>query len=129
MEREARLSPSLAGELAKADLMRMGVAESVGGPEVAPVEQLDVIEHLATVNPAAAWCVMISSTTALMSGWLAEPAVSEVFGDALGIWAGGVAPSGTLVASDDGADGDLVLDGRWTFGSAARRRRGSPAAR
>jgi alkylation response protein AidB-like acyl-CoA dehydrogenase len=116
MERIGRLPASLASDLAAAGLMRMGVAAAVGGPEVDPVAQLEVIERLATANPAAAWCVMISSTTSLMSGWLDEQAAGEVFGDPLGIWAGGVAPSGRL--SDDGAG--FSLDGRWTFGSGAQ---------
>jgi alkylation response protein AidB-like acyl-CoA dehydrogenase len=116
MEAEGRLPAELASELAAADLMRMGVAEAVGGPEVAPVEQLDVIEALAAANPAAAWCVMISSTTALMSGWLGLDDAVHVFGDPVGIWAGGVAPSGTLAATDGG----YLLDGRWTFGSGSQ---------
>jgi alkylation response protein AidB-like acyl-CoA dehydrogenase len=116
MERIGRLPAPLASELAAAGLMRMGVAAAVGGPEVDPVDQLEVIERLATVNPAAAWCVMISSTTALMSGWLDEQPAGEVFGDPLGIWAGGVAPSGRLAADAAGCS----LDGRWTFGSGAQ---------
>src|SRR3954454_24453886 len=100
MERAGRLPAALAAELAGAGLMRMGVAEAVGGPEVHPVEQLDVIQRLAAANPAAAWCVMISSTTALMSGWVDDAVAVEVFGDPTGIWAGGVAPSGTLVQTE-----------------------------
>lgn len=112
MDAAARLPADLAAELAAAGLMRMGVAADLGGPEVHPVEQLQVIESLAGVNPAAAWCVMISSTTSLLSGWLAGDAAEAVFGDPLGIWAGGVAPSGRLV--------DGVLSGRWAFGSGCQ---------
>jgi alkylation response protein AidB-like acyl-CoA dehydrogenase len=116
MERVGRLPAGLAAELAAAGLMRMGVAATAGGPEVAAVDQLDVIEALAVANPAVAWCVMISSTTSLMSGWVDDEVADEVFGDPLGIWAGGVAPSGRLVDHDAG----YALDGRWTFGSGAQ---------
>ncbi len=116
MESAGRMPPTVAAELAAAGLMRMGVAAAVGGPEVHPVEQLDVVERLATVNPSAAWCVMISSTTSLMSGWMDPGAAAEIFADPHGIWAGTVAPTATAAAVGEG----LRLEGRWSFGSGCQ---------
>lgn len=116
MEATGRLPARVATELASAGLMRMGVSASLGGPEVHPVEMLDAIDRLATVNPSAAWCVMISCTTTLASGWMEHDSAIEVFGDPSGMWAGTVAPTATATPTDSG----LMLEGRWSFGSGCQ---------
>jgi alkylation response protein AidB-like acyl-CoA dehydrogenase len=116
MEATHRLPARVAAELASAGLMRMGVAASLGGPEIHPVQMLDVIDRLAVVNPSAAWCVMISCTTTLASGWMEHSSAAEVFGDPVGVWAGTVAPTATATPTDAG----LMLEGRWSFGSGCQ---------
>ena len=106
----------LAAEVAAAGLMRMLVPSTLGGPEAHPVEMIESLELLGVANPSAAWCAMISSTTSVLAGWLEPGPAAEVFGDPLGIWGGGFAPTGIAKPTDSG----LRVDGRWSFGSGAQ---------
>jgi alkylation response protein AidB-like acyl-CoA dehydrogenase len=116
MDEAARLPADLAKEMAAAGVMRMLVPARLGGPEAHPVEMIDALGVLAAANPSAGWCAMISSTTSALGGWLPDPDAADVFGDALGVWGGGFAPTGTATT----IDGGFWVEGRWAWGSGSQ---------
>lgn len=114
-EAERRMPGDVAAAMADSGLSRMLVPRALGGMECAPVDFARALETCGRASPSGGWCVMISASTAMMSGWLAEPFASEVFGDPAGCWAGAFAPTGQATA----ADGGFELTGRWSFGSGS----------
>jgi alkylation response protein AidB-like acyl-CoA dehydrogenase len=116
MEKAGRLPADLAATLADAGLMGMCVSSDVGGPEADPREIASVIETLSAANPSAGWCAMISSTTAVLSGWVDDDARHAIFGDPAGIYAGAYAPTGVATPAAKG----LRIEGRWAWGSGSQ---------
>ena len=112
-ERESRLPADVADALAASRLSRMLIPRHLGGLETTPADFARALEICGRASGSAGWCVMISASTAMMSGWLAEPSATEVFGDPSGCWAGAFAPTGTATAVGAGFE----LTGRWSFGS------------
>ncbi|MGI9577653.1 MAG: acyl-CoA dehydrogenase family protein [Microthrixaceae bacterium] len=120
MDREGRLRAEVARELAEAGVFRSTVPGELGGLETPLPELLAVIEAAAHSHGSTGWCVMIGSTTALLSGYLPKPEARAIYGsDPLVITGGAYAPMGRAVVSS-GADGDvLTVDGRWEWGSGS----------
>ena len=54
-----RLPPEVVARLREAGMFRLMMPKEWGGPELSPIEQVEVIEELAKANASAAWCVMI----------------------------------------------------------------------
>lgn len=116
MEREGRLPADLAAMFADSGLFRQLVPQDMGGGQRHPRDFVDCIETLSAENASAGWCVMIAATTAAMSGWMAEPYATEVFGSPAGVWGGAYAPLGRAVA--DGSSWRLT--GTWPWGSGSQ---------
>ena len=55
-EKLRRLSPSSVEALRSSGLFKMKSPREVGGAEAHPVTQMDVIEAVTMIDPAAAWC-------------------------------------------------------------------------
>lgn len=108
-----RLPPALVAELADAGLFRMLVPRVLAGGEVAPVTFIRAIETIARADASAGWCVMVGSTTGLMSAYLPEAAAQAVYGDPRAVTSGVFAPMGRAV--DEG--NAYRVSGRWTFAS------------
>lgn len=114
-ERDRRLPEWLVQELADAGAYRMLVPRSLGGPELHPLEYIEVIEELATIDSAVAWSVLIStsSTTSMLRG-LPDAVVAPMFTTPRrSIVMGSAPPRGRAVA----VDGGYRVTGRWTQGS------------
>lgn len=120
IERLRHLPADLSERFARAGFYRMLVPKVYGGLEVHPTTFFDVVERIARVDGASAWCVMISATAASCSAFL-SPAVSRrLFADPGVCFAGVFAPRGTATPEiRDGVDGYRV-SGRWQWGSASR---------
>jgi alkylation response protein AidB-like acyl-CoA dehydrogenase len=113
-EQERRLSARSVEALTEAGLFAMSVPARRGGGEVDLATQLRVLEEIAQADSAAAWCVMIASTTALAGSYLADEGGAEIYGaNPLGATSGVYAPRGAARR----VEGGLRVTGRWPFSS------------
>ena len=99
-------------------LMAYKVPEVLGGAEADLLMQLDVVEAVTRIDPAAGWCLMIGAASiANMGAFLPDDGIAEVF-------ASGRIPLACGVFAPRGAarpvEGGYVVDGRWPFGSGVR---------
>lgn len=116
-ERERRLPPELAADMARAGVFRLTVPRALGGREAPVSTLLAVLEALAHADGAAGWCAMIGATSAVVSAYLPEAEARAIWGHAPDVVTGGVfAPSGT--AAPDGTD--WRISGRWRFASGCQ---------
>jgi alkylation response protein AidB-like acyl-CoA dehydrogenase len=111
IEATRRLSPSVVAAMAEAGLFRMFVPRSLGGSELDPLSAAHVIEALAAVESASAWCAMIATQFSWPAGILAAEAATEIFGSPESIVAGQAFPAGQAIE----ADGGFQLTARWPF--------------
>jgi len=112
-----RLPADLVRVLSEAGLMRLGLPQQYGGPELDPVSFLEVVEEVSRHDSAAGWCVMIASTTAPMAAYLPEEEAARIYGrDPLTVTGGAIAPSGTGHA----VKGGYGVTGRWQWGSGTQ---------
>ena len=117
IEKARRLPADLANDLRRTGLFSLAVPRAVGGLEAAPLEILDVIERVASVDGSTGWCAMIGATSGVTSAYLPEREAREIFGTSREVIAGGVfAPMGS--ATRDTVVGTLT--GRWRFASGCQ---------
>ncbi len=112
-EVERRLPDPIVAALQERGLFRLSVPAELDGHQVPLSEQVRVIEELARGDAAAAWSVMIASTTSLLAGYMDPAAARVVFGDPSKRACGVYAPKGAAVA----VEGGWQVTGRWAFGS------------
>jgi len=112
-ETEARraLAPEVLAALRESGLLRAGLPEELGGPELSPEAILRSAEAVARGDASAGWCVSIAATSSLLAAYLPDEGAREVFGRpdvvAAGVWA----PRGKATT----VDGGVVVSGRWAF--------------
>ena len=113
-EQARRLSSTSVEALRESGLFMLKTPREVGGAEAHPVVQMDVIEAVVMIDPAAAWCMFI---TAAVSGatlaQLTDDAVDEVLADGFPFMAGALRPGGMARK----VDGGYQVSGRWGWGS------------
>lgn len=115
MEGERTLSPEVVSALGQAGIFRMTVPVEYGGPgEADALEEVRVFEAIARADGATGWCAMISGGTPLISAFMADAGIKEVYADGPDvICAGGFAPTGMAVP----VDGGFQVSGKWSFAS------------
>ncbi|AXA92276.1 acyl-CoA dehydrogenase family protein [Massilia sp. YMA4] len=114
---EGRTLPAwVVARLKEAGCFRMCMPRSWGGPELTTLEQLEIIEALASVNASVAWCVMIGCDSGLYSGYLDDGVARELYGSLDAVQAGWVYPGGRAIETDGG----YKVTGRWIFGSGIK---------
>jgi alkylation response protein AidB-like acyl-CoA dehydrogenase len=113
LERERRLSQPLVAALADADLLRLWVPKSLGGPELSPLDFLDVVEAASELDGSVGWIVGNGAGMSRVAGYLPADVARAWFDE-----------PGAFVASATGATGKAVpvpggyrVTGRWPFGS------------
>lgn len=117
IERDRRVPPALIKKMAAAGLFRMCTPRDLGGAEADVPTILQVIEEVARADGSTGWCLMIGSTSAIISGYLDERAASAVFGADPDVVIGGVlAPKGVARTTDGG----FQVTGRWPFASGSQ---------
>ena len=111
------LPPSSVAALRDSGLYLLKFPEALGGAEADPATQLEVIEAVAYVNPAAGWCLAICADVLGFAGaYLPDSALEQMLPDGrVPMMAGSLMP-GTAVP----ADGGHRLTGRWSWGSGVR---------
>ena len=118
IERERRLPESLVHAISEAGLFRMMVTKALGGQEVDPVTQLDVLEAISRGDGSTGWVTAIASGTAWTLAFLPPETAAEILADPRAIIVGTLAvPSGGRAVA---VDGGYRLSGRWPFGSGCQ---------
>lgn len=96
-ETARRMPSDFARKLADAGLYRLTLPKEIGGHELYPGDFVHVLEELARADGSVGWCVMIGTTNALLSAFLSENAMREIFSPPSVITGGAAAPSGTAI--------------------------------
>lgn len=113
IERERRVPGPIIQAMKDAGIFRISAPRAVGGLELDPLTQTEVIEALSSADASAGWVAAIGSDGGYWASCL-EPAVArELYRDVDVITAGAGRPSGRAVV----VPGGFRVSGRWAFGS------------
>ena len=108
-----RLSEEVVAAIREAGVFRMAMSHALGGPELTPLEQVEVLEELSAADGSAGWCGMINSDGGHMTSDL-DPAVAKELYPSLDLATSGIGmPQGHAQVDGDG----YVVNGRWAFAS------------
>ena len=106
-----RLPKPLVEELDKAGLLRLGLPRSMGGLECDPLTSFQAIEELSRADGSVGWCAMLSSGTAVLTGWLKADVARSMFGQPPEFrLAGSIRPEGRALNG-------YRVSGRWDYAS------------
>src|SRR3954454_12778472 len=78
-ERERRLPAQVARAVAEGGVCRMLAPRAVGGLEVDPITQLEVIELLAHAEASAGWVAQVYGSSSHLTGLVAPEVGWEIF--------------------------------------------------
>ena len=78
-DRLRRLPDDIVAEVRAAGIMRMNMPRIWGGPEMNPMEQVEVIEALARADASIAWCSFIWCDSGIYSGYLDDAVGREMY--------------------------------------------------
>jgi alkylation response protein AidB-like acyl-CoA dehydrogenase len=94
----------------------MSMGGRLGGPELDPLAQIDLLERISYADPSAGWCGMIGSDGGYATANLEESVAREMY-PSLDVSTGVSAnPSGQARRTRGDA---LTVEGRWPFGSGS----------
>lgn len=112
IEQELLLPPALVDDLISSGLLQLYLRQSVGGPGQGAMVAYHCVEAIARGDGSTAWCVMVSSTTGYLTGWLDAAVLAEMVGSPADFRvAGSFRPQGTAVV----APGGYRISGQWDF--------------
>ncbi len=116
--RGGTLAPAVVEALRSAGLFAFKSPRAVGGAEAHPVDQMDVIDAVTRIDPAAGWSMFIgAAVTGSSAALLSDEGVNILF-------AGGRCPIGAGSLKPDGraerVEGGYRITGRWAWGSGVR---------
>ena len=114
-ERNRKLAPELARDLAAAGMFKLFVPSEIGGLELSPVEGNRLIYELARHDASSAWVSMIGSTAALGAAFIAPEISADMFAAPARITCGIFAPNGRAVQNGD----TYRVSGRWAWASGS----------
>ena len=115
MQAERRLTATVVDGMRATGVFGMALPRSLGGPELSPLEQFEVIESLTYADGSVGWCAMIGCDTGYFPGFLDDDTLGEVYPTPNQVSAGKVQPMGIAVRARDG----WRVTGRWDFGSGS----------
>ncbi|MCG9678422.1 acyl-CoA dehydrogenase family protein [Vibrio sp. Isolate24] len=113
IEQLRRLPADVAQSLKNTGVFAMNFPRSWGGAELNSMEQTQLIERIAQVDAAVAWCVMIGSDSGIYSGYLEDSVAKKLFKSVNFITAGWIHPQGKA----ERVEGGYLVTGKWRFGS------------
>ena len=114
-DRDRRLPEQVFTALAEANLFRLWLPKSLDGPQLSPLEFMEVVEEAAAIDGSVGWLVGNGAGMSRVAGYL-DPAVSrEVFEDPKSFVVSGTMPNGVATP----CDGGYFVSGHWTFGSGS----------
>lgn len=116
-EQGRRLAADVVDALVGGGLFRLGVPTALGGPGLAALDVLDVIEAVTAADASAGWCVWNNLLPTLLSQRLAPEGRAEVLGAASTVFGNSTRPTGRLELAGDAC---YRLSGRWTLVSGCQ---------
>jgi alkylation response protein AidB-like acyl-CoA dehydrogenase len=115
MQAQRRLTTTVVDGMRAAGVFGMALPASLGGPELSPLEQFEVIEALTHADGSVGWCAMIGCDSGYLPGFLDDDTVNEIYPEPGLVSAGKVQPMGVAVRAGD----CWRVSGRWNFGSGS----------
>jgi alkylation response protein AidB-like acyl-CoA dehydrogenase len=114
-ESAGRLTEEVVGAIRDAGVFRMTMSRELGGPELSPLQQIEVIEELSAADGSAGWCGMINSDGGYVTSFL-DLAVAKELYPSLDLATSVIGnPSGQAHRDGD----DYLVSGRWAFASGS----------
>jgi alkylation response protein AidB-like acyl-CoA dehydrogenase len=114
-DRDRRLPDIVFRALAEAGLFRLWLPSAMGGPELSPVEFMQVVEAASAKDGSIGWIVANGGGMSRIAGYLPEAIASEWFADPYEFI---VSATGAIGLAEPVAGGYRVT-GRWPFGSGS----------
>ncbi len=117
-EQGRTLAPQVVQVIRESGLIRMKSPRELGGAEIHPVDQMEVIEAVTMIDSAAAWSMFIASTvTGRALTVLSDEAVAELMNcEHFPMIAGSLKPAGSATP----VDGGYRVSGQWAWGSGVQ---------
>ncbi|MGB0621911.1 MAG: acyl-CoA dehydrogenase family protein [Myxococcota bacterium] len=115
-DRLRQLPVDIAEEVRASGVMRMNMPKHWGGPEMNPMEQVEVIAALCAADASIGWCSFIWTDSGIYSGYLDDAVGREMYPRLDMATSGWIYPVGQA-RLEDGAY--HVEQGHWIFGSGS----------
>lgn len=113
IEQARELPSSLVETMRQAGLFSLWLPKSLGGPELAAVDFVRIIEAISRADGSVGWCTAVGACYSCFAGYLDESIAREIYGDGTAILAGTLNPTGKAVA----VPGGYRVTGSWSYGS------------
>jgi indole-3-acetate monooxygenase len=113
LDRERRLTKPIFEALTEADLLRLWVPKLLGGPELSPLDFMDVVEAASELDGSVGWIIGNGAGMSRVAGYLPEDVSRKWFANPCSFTA---AATGAVGRATPVAGGYRV-SGRWPFGS------------
>ena len=112
-DRERKLPVDIVAKIRAAGIMRMNMPRIWGGPQMTPMEQVEVIEALCRADASIGWCSFIWTDSGVYSGYLDDAVGREMYPRLDMATSGWVYPMGRA----ERVEGGFMMSGQWMFGS------------
>jgi alkylation response protein AidB-like acyl-CoA dehydrogenase len=112
-DRERRLPAPIVEAMVKADLFRLWLPKALGGPELSPLDFMQVVEAAAELDGSVGWIVANGAGMSRAGGYLPQQVARAWFAEPRAFV---VAATGA-VGSAAPVPGGYRVTGRWPFGS------------
>ena len=110
-----KLPEDVVEKLRSAGVFRMNMPKIWGGPELTPMDQVEVIETLCWADASVGWCSFIWTDSGIYSGYLEDDVARELYPELDMAQSGWVYPAGI----GNKVEGGYELSGRFMFGSGS----------
>ena len=110
-----RLPDDVFAAMADAGLFRLWLPRAVGGPELSPVEFMQVVEAASALDGTVGWLVGNGGGMSRCGGYVDKAVARGWFADRRGFVAAATGAVGTATP----VEGGYRVSGRWPFGSGA----------
>jgi alkylation response protein AidB-like acyl-CoA dehydrogenase len=114
-DRDRRLPDVVFRALAEAGLFRLWLPSAMGGPELSPVEFMQVVEAASAKDGSIGWVVANGGGMSRVAGYLPESIARQWFADPYTF----IVSATGAVGSAEPVPGGYRVTGRWPFGSGA----------
>ena len=114
-DHDRRLPEVLFQAAAERGLLRLWLPAAFGGPELTPLEFMDVVEAAAALDGSLGWVIGNGAGMSRVGGYLPAQVAAKWFADPLAF----VVSSTGAVGRAELVEGGYRVTGRWPFGSGA----------
>lgn len=113
IDAERRLPTSLFSALAEAGLFRLWLPRALGGPELSPLDFMEVVEATAEIDGSVGWIVGNGAGAGRIAGYVPEEVARYYFDDRHSFMVTATGAVGNAVP----VPGGYRVTGRWPYGS------------